>query len=240
MQAWSDLKGFSGASTACVLEKLVPLDFECSIVLARNERGDVVHLPIQRNIHRDGILALTRVHEGCIPDGLTTQIVQYANSIAKELEYVGVLCIEFFVLKNSNDPASPYYLMVNEIAPRPHNSGHYSVESCDISQFELQVRCLTHLPLIMPRQHSPALMLNLLGDLWFKDRDDSSSNAACEPDWSSVLSVSGINLSLYGKVEPRRARKMGHITITAPTISELYDRLHQTTRILGIVPFEDL
>ena len=162
VQAWNDLK-----QVPCVLEKLLPLQLECSVIVARSADGTCVHLPVQRNLHRDGILAVTEVYEGNVPAALAERAVAAAKSIASGLGYVGVLCVEFFVL----DPTSPVGqalggLVVNEIAPRPHNSGHYSIDACDVSQFELQVRTLAGLPLTQPRQHSPAIMLNLLGDLW--------------------------------------------------------------------------
>jgi tRNA threonylcarbamoyl adenosine modification protein (Sua5/YciO/YrdC/YwlC family) len=115
---------------------------------------------VQRNLHRDGILAVTEVYEENLPPALASQAVDAAISIAQGLDYVGVLCVEFFVLQDGS-------LVVNEIAPRPHNSGHYSQNACDVSQFELQVRTMAGLPLTQPRQHSAAVMLNLLGDLWF-------------------------------------------------------------------------
>jgi 5-(carboxyamino)imidazole ribonucleotide synthase len=126
--------------------------------------GAMVHLPVQRNLHRDGILAVTEVYEGNLPPALARQAVAAAKSIAEGLQYVGVLCVEFFVLQDGS-------LVVNEIAPRPHNSGHYSQNACDVSQFELQVRTMAGLPLVQPRQHSAAVMLNLLGDLWFAQGD---------------------------------------------------------------------
>jgi 5-(carboxyamino)imidazole ribonucleotide synthase len=224
----------------CVLEKLLPLAFECSVVLARSGSGQIVHLPAQRNIHRNGILALSQVHEGCIPASISAQIIEFASSVAEELDYVGVLCVEFFVLKDSSKDG--YELVVNEIAPRPHNSGHYSVEACDVSQFEMQVRCTAGLPLTQPRQHSPALMLNLLGDLWMQ-REPSAQNLIqtpiCrEPPWDALLGLPGVHLSLYGKDEPRVQRKMGHITITAAQVSTLYELLNTVTQKLGIDPFD--
>ena len=106
-------------------------------------------------------------------------------------------------------------LAANEMAPRPHNSGHYSIDACDVSQFDLQVRTLAGLPLVQPRLHSPAVMLNLLGELWFP-----SVGAARTPDWASVLALPGARLHLYGKAEPRHGRKMGHLTVTAATAEE--------------------
>lgn len=243
--AWKQLQsqGEDNEPMPCVLEKLLPLEFECSIVLARNESGHIVHLPPQRNIHRDGILALTQVHAGCLPQALEEQVIEFASAIASQLEYVGVLCVEFFVLKKSHSDAlsskdQAYELVVNEIAPRPHNSGHYSVEACDISQFELQVRCLANLPLTRPRQLCPALMLNLLGDLWLDPLCAPTHPQWREPDWSALLAIEGVHLNLYGKQEPRLLRKMGHITITSKDIEALYKTLDEITHILALPDFE--
>ena len=243
MLAWDELQGHREAEPLmpCVLEKLLPLEFECSIILARNTSGLIVNLPPQRNIHREGILALTQVHPGCLPVALGAQLIEFASAVATQLEYVGVLCVEFFVLKNPAPSTSldgAYSLVVNEIAPRPHNSGHYSVEACDISQFELQVRALTNLPLTAPRQLCPALMLNLLGDLWLSPESTAEQSIWREPDWSSILALSGVHLNLYGKHEPRKLRKMGHITITGTETDSLYKTLNQITKILGMPAFD--
>jgi 5-(carboxyamino)imidazole ribonucleotide synthase len=120
------------------------------------------------------------------------------------------------------------------MAPRPHNSGHYSVDACDLSQFDLQLRTLMDWPLTMPRQHSPAVMLNLLGDLWF---DDAAGTTAREPDWPAVLALPGVRLHLYGKATPRRARKMGHLTVTAATAAEARAVALQAAARLGLPAF---
>ena len=122
--------------------------------------------------------------------------------------------------------------MVNEIAPRPHNSGHHSINSCDVSQFELQVRCMAGLPLTMPRLHSPCVMLNLLGDLWLPHGD-----SLLEPDWAAVLALPGAHLHLYGKTEARRGRKMGHLTLTAAGIAQARQTALKAAGILGIAPW---
>ena len=119
--------------------------------------------------------------------------------------------------------------MVNEIAPRPHNSGHYTLDACDQSQFELQVRTLAGLPLAQPRQHSPALMLNLLGDLWL-----AAGGPAVMPDWAAVLAFPGTHLHLYGKLEPRAGRKMGHLTITGPVVAQVRAVAAQSAALLGL------
>jgi 5-(carboxyamino)imidazole ribonucleotide synthase len=132
--AWASLKG-----VPCVLEKLLPLEAECSAIVARGWDGAMVHFPVQRNLHRDGILATTEVFAGNLPDGIAGQALDAARAIAEGLRYVGVLCVEFFVVQGAER------LLVNEIAPRPHNSGHYTLDACDQSQFDLQVRTLAGL-----------------------------------------------------------------------------------------------
>lgn len=221
-------------SVPCVLEKMLPLASECSVIVARGRDGAMVNLPVQRNLHRDGILAVTEVFAGNVPEALAQQAITAAKAVAQELNYVGVLCVEFFVLADGGDVAST--LVVNEIAPRPHNSGHYSQDACDVSQFELQVRTMADLPLTQPRLHSPAVMLNLLGDLWFTD--SSGANAAqVEPAWQQVLALPGTHLHLYGKREARVGRKMGHLNITAATPEAALTVALQAAAILGIAPF---
>jgi 5-(carboxyamino)imidazole ribonucleotide synthase len=217
---WQELGG-----VACVLEKMLPLAHECSVIVARGRDGTIVNLPVQRNLHRDGILAVTEVYEGNLPATQVEQAITAAKSVAIGLDYVGVLCVEFFVLDNGQ-------LVVNEIAPRPHNSGHYSQNAMDVSQFELQVRSMTNLPLVQPRQHSATIMLNLLGDLWFKDSDTAQA-----PAWDQILALPGCHLHLYGKVDAKRARKMGHLNITADTPEQVRATALKAAGILGIAAF---
>ena len=219
----------------CVLEKMLPLASECSVIVARGRDGVMVNLPVQRNLHRDGILAGTEVFAGNVPQALADQAITAAKAVAEGLHYVGVLCVEFFVLADAGDGASR--LVVNEIAPRPHNSGHYSQDACDVSQFELQVRTMADLPLTQPRQHSPAVMLNLLGDLWFKKLGSEPNSSQVEPAWHDVLALPGTHLHLYGKREARVGRKMGHLNITAATPEAARDVALQVAAILGIAPF---
>ena len=221
-------------SVPCVLEKMLPLASECSVIVARGRDGAMVNLPVQRNLHRDGILAVTEVFAGNVLEALAQQAITAAKAVAQELNYVGVLCVEFFVLADGGDVARQ--LVVNEIAPRPHNSGHYSQDACDVSQFELQVRTMADLPLTQPRLHSPAVMLNLLGDLWFTH--SLGANAAqVEPAWQQVLALPGTHLHLYGKREARVGRKMGHLNITAATPEAARTVALQAAAILGIAPF---
>lgn len=231
IQAWDDLQ-----RVPCVIEKMLPLVSECSVIVARGQDGAMVHLPIQRNVHREGILAVTEVRPGNVPDALAQQAIDAAKAVAQGLNYVGVLCVEFFVVQEG-DALS---LVVNEIAPRPHNSGHYSQDACDVSQFELQVRCMTGLPLTQPRLHSPSIMLNLLGDLWFKKSEAKQSGSdpnLNEPDWSAVLALPGTHLHLYGKTQARVGRKMGHLNITGTTPEAVRATALQAADILGIAPF---
>ncbi len=223
--AWERLK-----QVPCVLEKMLPLQMECSVIVARGVDGTCVSLPVQRNLHRDGILAVTEVYEGNMPAALAQRAQAAAKSIADGLQYVGVLCVEFFVLDESNPAAAGLGgLVVNEMAPRPHNSGHYSIDACDVSQFELQVRTLAQLPLTPPRQHSPAIMLNVLGDIW---PDEGGA-----PNWAAVLALPGVHLHLYGKSTPSKGRKMGHLTVTGSTIEQVRATALEAARILGIAAF---
>jgi 5-(carboxyamino)imidazole ribonucleotide synthase len=218
--AWRELKG-----VPCVLEKMLPLAAEVSVIVARGADGAMVNFPVQRNLHREGILAVTEVFEGNVPAALAQSAIEAARSIAQGIGYVGVLCVEFFVLEDGA-------LVVNEMAPRPHNSGHYTMDACDASQFDLQVRTLARLPLVQPRQHSPATMLNLLGDLWF-----AQGATATEPPWAAVLALPGTHLHLYGKVEARRARKMGHLNITGASAEAVKATALQAARLLGSAAF---
>jgi 5-(carboxyamino)imidazole ribonucleotide synthase len=218
--AWAELN-----HAPCVLEQRLDLDFEISVIVARGAGGDVVHFPPQHNLHRDGILAVTTVPAPGLDAALQRQAVDAAGRIAAELDYVGVLCVEFFVLRDGS-------LLANEMAPRPHNSGHYTLDACDISQFELQVRTLAGAPLVAPRLHSCAVMLNLLGDLWF-----AAGDAAREPDWASLLALPGVHLHLYGKAQARPGRKMGHLTVTAASPEQARAVALQAAAVLGFEAF---
>ena len=232
LAGWAQLQGQSALPVVCVLEQMLPLAAECSVIVARGRDGQCVHLPVQRNLHRQGILAVTEVFDGHLDPVLAAQALDAARKVADGLNYVGVLCVEFFILEPGAVRDALGALVVNEMAPRPHNSGHYSIDACDISQFELQVRCLAGLPLTTPRLHSPAVMLNLLGDLWF-----TRSTQASEPDWAAVLSLPGSHLHLYGKTDARIGRKMGHLTFTGPDAAQVRHTALQAAALLGIAPF---
>ena len=209
----------------CLLEKMLPLAYEVSVLTARGADGESVVYPIAENVHRDGILFTTTVPGPNVEPECAVRAQNAARAIVAELGYVGVLCIEFFVLADGS-------LVVNEMAPRPHNSGHYTIDACVTSQFAQQVRAMASLPLGDVRQHSPAVMLNILGDVWF----DGDSDMAREPAWDQVLALPGACLHLYGKDDPRRARKMGHVTFIAPTLEQAQRQLEAACAILGIAP----
>lgn len=208
---------------ACVLEKMLPLALEVSVLVARGADGQAVVYPIAENVHRDGILFTTTVPGPGVSDAIASAAQSAALSLIAKLEYVGVLCIEFFVLADGS-------LVVNEMAPRPHNSGHYTIDACITSQFEQQVRAMARMPLGDVRQHSPAVMLNILGDVWF----EAGSEASREPAWDQVMALPGAHVHLYGKAEARVGRKMGHITFTAPTLAQAQAQCAKACDILGI------
>ncbi|RBA25305.1 5-(carboxyamino)imidazole ribonucleotide synthase [Herminiimonas fonticola] len=210
---------------ACVLEKMLPLAYEISVLAARGADGRAVVYPIAENVHRDGILFTTTVPGPNISKESAEKAQAATLAVIEQLGYVGVLCIEFFVLTDGS-------LVVNEMAPRPHNSGHYTIDACVTSQFAQQARAMARMPLGDVRQHSPAAMLNILGDIWFEGKSDE----AREPAWDKVLALPGANLHLYGKDTARRARKMGHITFVAATLEEAQANLRKACDILGIAP----
>jgi 5-(carboxyamino)imidazole ribonucleotide synthase len=227
--AWLELR-----NVPCVLEQRLPLQLEISVIVARGADGVWVHLPPQQNLHRQGVLAVTQVPAPDVAPGAAAAAVQEAARLAEALAYVGVLCVEFFVLQDGR-------LVANEMAPRPHNSGHYSIDACDLSQFDLQVRTLAGLPLPPPRLHSAAVMLNLMGDLWFTapsgldGRADDAEQQ--EPDWPAVLALPGVHLHLYGKAQARAGRKMGHLTVTAATAVQARATALQAAELLGLPAF---
>ena len=180
----------------CVLEQMLPLDYEVSVVLARDAGGKVAAFPLAENSHLNGILDVT-IAPARASEVIKAKAQALAIQIAEKLGYVGVLGVEFFV--------SDGKLLVNEMAPRPHNSGHYTIDACITNQFEQQVRALTGLPLGDSHLHSHAVMVNILGDVW-KD---------AEPAWNKSLAHPNLKLHLYGKHEARAGRKMGHFTVLA-------------------------
>jgi 5-(carboxyamino)imidazole ribonucleotide synthase len=182
----------------CVLEQRLPLDYEVSVVLARDEQGKVACFPTGENQHTRGILDVSIVPArttGCV----RSDAEDIAARIADKLGYIGTMGVEFFISRGR--------LIVNEMAPRPHNSGHYTIDACITNQFEQQVRALCGLPLGEARAHSTSVMVNLLGDLWYDGEHYR------EPDWSVLHAVPNLKLHLYGKHHARPGRKMGHFTV---------------------------
>jgi 5-(carboxyamino)imidazole ribonucleotide synthase len=216
-------------AASCVLERFVRLERDLSVVVARDENADVTTWPVAENRHRDGILDVSIVPAG-IGDALRERARHTAITVAQQLDYRGVLCVEMFVTAGGA-------LLVNEIAPRPHNSGHYTIDACVTSQFEQQARVLAGMPLGATHQHEPAVMVNLLGDIWF-----ASPRAATprEPDWTRVLRHARAKLHLYGKAEPRRGRKMGHVTCLGASIAETLATARAIKRDLGIPGADEL
>ena len=199
---------------ACVLEERLVLETELSVVLARGEDGTVAAFPVGENCHRDGILETTVV-PARVPERLAEEARALAIAVAERLAYVGVLAVELFVANGGR-------LFVNEIAPRPHNSGHYTMDACTVDQFEQQLRALCGLPLGEPRLLTPVAMINLLGDVW----------AHGEPRWSEALRRPGVRLHLYGKAEPRPGRKMGHLNCLARDPAQALALAHEARAAL--------
>ncbi len=199
----------------CILEELLALEREVSVVLARAADGAAAVFPVAENRHAHGILDVT-IAPARVPDALSLEAASLATRLAEELRYVGVLAVEMFVVGGK--------LHLNEIAPRPHNSGHYTIDACRTSQFEQQVRVLCGMPLGDPSQHTPAVMVNLLGDIW----------GGGEPRWEAVLRHPGAHLHLYGKREARRGRKMGHVTVCEATRERALEVALEIRRDLGI------
>ena len=206
-------------SVRCILEAKLPLDYEISVVLGRGQDGSVKAFPAAENRHRNGILDVSVVPawgSQCLAD----TACEVAERLAGCLGYVGTLGVEFFVSRGQ--------LVVNEMAPRPHNSGHYTIDACATNQFQQQVRALCGLPLGDSRTHSSAVMVNLLGDLWFDGAQQR------EPDWAALLAVPGLCLHLYGKQSPRAGRKMGHFTVVGDDAKQVYERAMTARKILEL------
>jgi 5-(carboxyamino)imidazole ribonucleotide synthase len=214
---------------ACVLERFVDLACEVSVIVARDESGATSTWPVAENRHRDGILDVT-IAPARVDDALAARARDIATRVAEALDYRGVLCVEMFVTRDGA-------LLVNEIAPRPHNSGHYTIDACVTSQFEQQARVLAGLPLGDPRQHTPAVMVNVLGDAWFAD---AGATQPRDPDWTRVLVHGNAKLHLYGKHEPRRGRKMGHVTCLGATPGEALATAREVKRALGVPGADEL
>jgi 5-(carboxyamino)imidazole ribonucleotide synthase len=222
--AWAALGTGPDGPRELVLEAWIDFDCEISVVAARGLDGAVAAFAPSRNAHANHILDVSSVPAG-LPDAVAEAAVRVAEEILAALGVVGVACVEFFVTKSGA-------VLVNEIAPRTHNSGHLTIEACETSQFEQQVRAVCGLPLGSTRQVAPAAMANLLGDCWLP----TGGGAAREPDWAAALAVPGVRLHLYGKAEPRPGRKMGHLTALAGTAEEAIARVVEARRIACRVP----
>ena len=201
--AYADLGG-----QACVLEKMLDLKLEVSAIVTRTSSAQVAVFPVSENIHKNGILDESIVPARISPT-LAAQAQDYAVKLAEALDYVGVLAVEFFVLADDS-------LVVNEIAPRPHNSGHYTIDACVTDQYQQQVRAMCGLLPGRTELLSPVVMVNLLGDVW---REDGG-----EPLWDVLMEAPNAHLHLYGKKEARAGRKMGHFTVLAANVDDALDQ----------------
>ena len=190
--------------TELIVEQFIPFKMEISTICARTVDGKTATFPPSENIHSNHILDVSivpaRIDESVIENARTL-----AADIALQLDVVGLISVEMFVTKENE-------ILVNELAPRPHNSGHYTMDGCDTSQFEQLVRVLAGMPIVEPKLHSPTVMVNLLGEVW----EDTDGN----PDWERALELPGVSLHLYGKSEARKGRKMGHINVVADTVED--------------------
>ena len=204
---------------SCVLEQRLSLKKEISVIVARGFDNALSSFPAAENQHANGILDIS-----IIPANISQDIIQGANEItirvAEKLDYRGVLCVEFFVLADGQ-------LVINEIAPRPHNSGHYTIDACVTSQFEQQVRSLCGLPLGSTEIHCAAVMVNLLGDLW----------QSADPNWQQLLQHPFAKLHLYGKRKARPGRKMGHFTVLDKTVETALEQALEIKQLLNMNTF---
>ena len=205
----------SMGSVHSVLEEKVNLATEVSVVLARAYDGEITCYPVGENHHVNGILEYTAVPSS-MPKRILDVAINEASQFSEKLDYCGVMAVEFFYTTDDR-------LLINEVAPRPHNSGHYTIDACKTSQFEQQVRMLCGLPAGSVELLSPVVMFNILGDIW--------SNG--EPDWAQLLSNPNVKLHLYGKREARAGRKMGHFTCLGNSTAEL---LQETRRLANALP----
>jgi 5-(carboxyamino)imidazole ribonucleotide synthase len=208
-QAWKTAGG-----REAVLEAMVDFDREISVVAARSAGGDFAHFGAIENHHSNGILDLSIAPARVAPK-IAARAVEIARAVLEKLDVVGVLCVEFFVCRDGE-------LLINELAPRPHNSGHFTFDANLTSQFEQQLRAVCGLPLGSVEQFGPAAMANLLGDLWAKG----------EPNWIPVAQMPNVKINLYGKIEPRPSRKMGHLTAVARDVDQASVDVQQARCVL--------
>lgn len=208
--AWAEMHG-----AEAILERFIDFEREVSVVAARGLDGHIEACPLFENVHARHILDLTLAPARVSPD-VANAALEIAHGVLAALDVVGVLCVELFVAPGGA-------LFINELAPRPHNSGHLTIEACATSQFEQQVRAVCGLPLGSPAQLAPAAMANLLGDLW----------AGGEPDWAAALADPAVKLHLYGKAAPRPGRKMGHLTALGASVEEAGERVMRARAALA-------
>jgi len=212
---WADFD-----NNLAIVEKRIDLAAELSVMCVRGQDGETIAYDPAENQHRNHILDIS-----IIPARLPNELLEKAKNIAKQvtqaLGYVGVIGVEFFVDQSGE-------LLVNEMAPRPHNSGHHTLDACATSQFEQQLRAICKLPLGSTRLTQPAVMLNLLGDIW--------KNPTTPPDWTLIHKTPGAKLHLYGKSHAKAGRKMGHVTFAAETIEEALSQANVCRKHYGIMP----
>lgn len=185
-----------------VLEAFVDFEKEVSVVCARDQNGNFAHYGVIENEHADHILDVSFA-PAIVSESVFDQAIDIARSVAETLDYVGTLCVELFLTRDGS-------VLINELAPRPHNSGHLTFDACVTSQFEQQLRAVCGLPLGSTEFYRPTAMANLLGDVWKNS----------EPNWANALAHPNVKIHLYGKAEPRSGRKMGHITVMADSARE--------------------
>jgi 5-(carboxyamino)imidazole ribonucleotide synthase len=210
--AWQAVAGSQTVFDA-VLEAFIDFDCEVSVVAARGIDGSFAHYGAVENQHQRHILDTT-IAPARVSERIAAEAVEIARAVLEKLDLIGVLCVEFFVARSG--------LMINELAPRPHNSGHFSFDACVTSQFEQQLRAVCGLPLGSTEQMRPAVMVNLLGDLWEKGR----------PDWPAALARHNVKLHLYGKRQPRPGRKMGHLTAMSDRVEIALETAQQARKAL--------
>lgn len=220
-EALTAFRAFKGEP--CVLEQKLALDYEVSVILARDAHGRIACFPTAENQHTRGILDVSIVPAratACLADSAQ----EIAERIAAKLDYIGTLAVEFFVSRGR--------LYVNEMAPRPHNSGHYTIDACVTSQYEQQVRALCGLPLGEARAHSVAVMVNLLGELWYEG--GHAQGHYREPDWARLHAIPNLKLHLYGKHHARPGRKMGHFTVVGDALDTVLATALAARAAIGI------
>lgn len=206
IQAFDDV-----GKVECVLEKQITIKCEVSVIVARNAAAEMASFPVSENRHRNGILHMSVV-PARVSDEITQLAIENASVLADAMSYIGILAVEFFVSEDD-------VLYFNEMAPRPHNSGHYTKDACVTSQFEQQVRMICGLTPGDTRLMSPVVMVNMLGDLWL-------------PDWNELFAQNNIKLHLYGKTEARAGRKMGHFNVLAEDVESAIDAAEAVFRKL--------